>query len=165
MVAEFEDRNLSDSVFWGVDLRRAAFRDVNLSGVSTSHALLEGVDIDAKIDRLVIDGVDVTDYVNHATAGTRCARWCGRLTRGGPGGMGRAGADAGRDDRLRRPPHRRAAPRTVDGEWSLVETLRHLLFAMDKWFTAPILGEGFLRSASPIPARATFRGPISTVTP
>ena len=31
----------------------------------------------------------------------------------------------------------------VDGEWSFVETLRHLLFAMDKWFTAPILGEGF----------------------
>jgi DinB family protein len=31
----------------------------------------------------------------------------------------------------------------VDGEWSLVETLRHLLFAMDKGFTAPILGEGF----------------------
>ncbi len=52
MVAEFEDRNLSDSVFWGVDIRRAAFRDVNLSGVSISHALLEGVDIDAKIDRL-----------------------------------------------------------------------------------------------------------------
>ena len=31
----------------------------------------------------------------------------------------------------------------VDGEWSFVETLRHLLFAMDKWFTAPILGAGF----------------------
>src|SRR6266536_3771476 len=31
----------------------------------------------------------------------------------------------------------------VNGEWSFVETLRHLLFAMDKWFTAPILGEGF----------------------
>ena len=64
MAEEFEARDLSDSVFWGVDLRRATFRDVNLSGASISHALLDGVDIDAKIDRLVINGVDVTDYVN-----------------------------------------------------------------------------------------------------
>jgi len=32
---------------------------------------------------------------------------------------------------------------SVDGEWSVVQTLRHIVFAMDKWFTAPILGEGF----------------------
>ena len=32
---------------------------------------------------------------------------------------------------------------SVNDEWSFVETLRHLVFAMDKWFTAPILGEGF----------------------
>jgi hypothetical protein len=31
----------------------------------------------------------------------------------------------------------------VDGEWSFVQTLRHLVFATDKWFTAPILGEPF----------------------
>ena len=32
---------------------------------------------------------------------------------------------------------------SVNGEWSFVQTLRHLLLAMDKWFTAPILGQGF----------------------
>jgi hypothetical protein len=32
---------------------------------------------------------------------------------------------------------------SVNGEWSFVQTLRHLVFAMDKWFTAPILGERF----------------------
>jgi hypothetical protein len=31
----------------------------------------------------------------------------------------------------------------VDGEWSFVETLRHLVLAMDKWFTIPILGGEF----------------------
>jgi uncharacterized protein YjbI with pentapeptide repeats len=31
MAEEFEGRDLSDAVFWGVDLRRATFRDVNLS--------------------------------------------------------------------------------------------------------------------------------------
>jgi hypothetical protein len=32
---------------------------------------------------------------------------------------------------------------SVNEEWSFVQTLRHLVFAMDKWFTAPILGESF----------------------
>ena len=32
---------------------------------------------------------------------------------------------------------------SVNGEWSFVQTLRHLLLAMDKWFTAPILGLDF----------------------
>ena len=31
----------------------------------------------------------------------------------------------------------------MNGEWSFVQTLRHLVMAMDKWFTAPILGDGF----------------------
>ena len=29
---------------------------------------------------------------------------------------------------------------SVNGEFSFVQTLRHLVFATDKWFTAPILG-------------------------
>ena len=32
---------------------------------------------------------------------------------------------------------------SVDGEFSFVQTLRHLVFATDKWFTAPILGGEF----------------------
>jgi DinB superfamily len=32
---------------------------------------------------------------------------------------------------------------SVGGEWSFVQTLRHLVMAVDKWFTAPILGEPF----------------------
>ena len=32
---------------------------------------------------------------------------------------------------------------SVDDEWSFVQTLRHLVFAMDKWFTVPILGGSF----------------------
>jgi hypothetical protein len=141
---EFEGRDLSDSVFWAVDLSRATFRDVNLSGASISHALLDGVEIDAKIDRLVINGVDVTDYVNERDrwyplramvrpadpAGARAA-WAA-LEQTWAATIARAGrlTDGQRRER-------------VDGEWSFVETLRHLLLAMDKWFTAPILGEGF----------------------
>lgn len=32
---------------------------------------------------------------------------------------------------------------SVNGEWSFVDTLRHLVLAMDKWFTGPVLEAGF----------------------
>jgi hypothetical protein len=144
MAEEFEYRDLSDSVFWAVDLRRATFRDVDLSGVSISHAVLDGVDIDAKIDRLVINGVDVTDYVNQRD------RWYplrATVRASDPQGVRAAFAALQKAwaATITRADHLTDAQRheRVDGEWSFVETLRHLLFAMDKWFTAPILGEGF----------------------
>lgn len=144
MAEEFEDRDLSDSVFWGVDLRRATFRDVNLSGASISHALLDGIDIDAKIDRLVINGVDVTGYVNERDRWYPLRAMVGAADPEGARAAWAAleqtwAATIARADRLTDAQrHER-----VDGEWSFVETLRHLLFAMDKWFTAPILGAGF----------------------
>ena len=33
--------------------------------------------------------------------------------------------------------------RSVNGEWSFVDTLRHLVFAIDKWFTVPSAGSRF----------------------
>jgi hypothetical protein len=157
---EFEDRDLSGSVFWAVDLRRATFRDVDLSGASISHALLAGVEIDAKIDRLVVNGVDVTDYVNERDRwyplramvrpadpeGARAA-WAA-LEETWTATIARAGrlTDARRHER-------------VDGEWSFAETLRHLVMAMDKWFTAPILGEGFHPIGIPNTGSADFPWP------
>ena len=144
MAEEFEGRDLRDSVFWGVDLTRATFRDVNLSGASISHALLDGVDIDAKIDRLVINGVDVTDYVNEHDQWFPLRAMLRPTDRDGM----LAGWDAleeawagtiGRAQRLTDA----QVHESVGGEWSFVQTLRHLLFAMDKWFTVPILGETF----------------------
>jgi hypothetical protein len=160
MAEEFEDRDFSDAVFWAVDLRRARFRDVNLSGASISHALLDSVEIDAKIDRLVINGVDVTAYVNERDRwyplramiratdpeGIRAAwatleqTWAATIARAG--GL----TDAQRHER-------------VDGEWSFAETLRHLLLAMDKWFTAPILGGGFHPFGIPNTASVDFPFP------
>jgi uncharacterized protein YjbI with pentapeptide repeats len=58
---QFEFQGLSDSEFWGVDLQRSTFRDVDLSGARISHARLDDVVVDAEIDRLVINGVDVTE--------------------------------------------------------------------------------------------------------
>ncbi len=143
MPEEFEG-DLAGAVFWGADLSGARFRDVNLTGARISHAWLVDVDVDALVERLVINGVDVTDYVNErdpwyplrtmlrppdpeamrATWAALEAEWATTIAR----------ALALPDGALHE---------SVNDEWSFVQTLRHLVFAMDKWFTAPILGEPF----------------------
>jgi hypothetical protein len=144
MGEEFEFRDLSESEFWGVDLQRSRFRDVDLSGVRISHALLRDVEIDAEIDRLVINGVDVTAYVNERD------EWYPLRSQLRPTELAQmrvgwqAFVDAW-DAAIRRtsslPDTRRHE--SVDGEWSFVDTLRHLVFATDKWFTVPVVGGSF----------------------
>jgi hypothetical protein len=143
MPEEFEG-DLTESVFWGADLSRSTFRDVNLTGVRVSHAWLVDVQIDALVDRLTINGVDVTDFVNERDA------WYplrAMLRPDDPAGMRRA-LDALDEAWSTTMATARALPEaklheSVDGEFSFVQTLRHLVMAVDKWFTAPILGEPF----------------------
>jgi DinB family protein/pentapeptide repeat protein len=143
MPEEFEG-DLAGAVFWGADLRGARFRDVNLRDVRISHAWLADVEIDAFIDGVVVNGVDVTAFVNDHD------RWYPLRTVLGvsdPESM-RAGWRLLREAweamivRARRLPDEDLHV-SVDGEWSFVQTLRHLVMAMDKWFTVPILGERF----------------------
>lgn len=143
MAEEFEG-DLAGSVFWGADLRGATFRDVDLTGVSISHAWLVDVSIDALVDRVVINGVDVTDYVNERdpwyplramlraadpvamreTWAALEAEWATTLN------LASSLPDASLHE-------------SVDGEWSFVQTLRHIVFAIDKWLTVPVLGLPF----------------------
>ncbi len=141
MAEEFEGVDLSDAVFWGVDLSRARFRDVNLTDVSISHARVVNLDIDAFVDRVTINGVDVTQFVNEHD------RWYplrGMLRPEDRDGMVAAwdALDTTWDETIARA--RQLPPgqlnESVGGEWSFVNTLRHLVFAIDKWFTVPILG-------------------------
>jgi hypothetical protein len=144
MPEEFEDRDLSGSTFWGVDLSGALFRDVNLTNLRIQGAWLVNVNIDALIDSVVINGVDVTAYVNEND------HWYplrSMLRAPDPDGM-RAAWSALEDvwaatiDRARAMPEQRLHE-SVNGEWSFVQTLRHLVFATDKWFTVPVLGRDF----------------------
>jgi DinB superfamily len=48
---------------------------------------------------------------------------------------------------------------SVNGEWSFVQTLRHLVFAMDKWFSAPVLGRPFDPIGLPNSGSADFPWP------
>ncbi len=142
MAEEFEGRDLSGAVFWGVDLSGARFRDVNLTDVTITHSWLVNVDIDALVDHVTINGVDVTDYVNERD------RWYplrAMLRPTDPAdfpaawhALEEAWAPTVEQARGLSEEQRHAS---VGGEWSVVDTLRHLVMAMDKWFTVPILGE------------------------
>lgn len=141
MGEEFEDRELSESVFWGVDLRRSTFRDTDFGGSTFFHVLLKDVSIDGIVERLVVNGVDVTGYVNahdrwyplrtmlepqsepefRAARDTLGAEWARLVDRA-----------SGMASHL--------LLESVDGEWSFRDTLRHLVFVRDKWFSGPVLG-------------------------
>src|SRR4051794_8650907 len=143
MPEEFEG-DLAGAVFWGADLTGAVFRDVNLTDAKISHAWLVNVDIDALVEKVVINGVDVTAYVNERDP------WYplrGMLRPSTPEAI-RAAWAALEDEWAKTISRAQALPEaslheSVNDEFSFVQTLRHLVFAMDKWFTAPILGEGF----------------------
>ncbi len=141
MPEEISDRDLSEAVLWGVSLRGATFRDADLSGATFFHTLWSDVSIDGVIDRLVVNGVDVTEYVNAHD------RWCplrNQLEPATAEGVLAAWRAIESEwillcDRVRTEPS--LADISVGGEWTLRQTMRHLLFAMDKWFALPFLGE------------------------
>jgi hypothetical protein len=143
MPEEFEG-DLSDAEFWGADLSGARFRDVNLTNVKISHALLVNVDIDAMVDKLVVNGVDVTAYVNERDPWYSVRS---KLRAATPGDMRIEWATL-EDEWATTASRAQALPEgrlheSVNGEFTFVQTLRHLVFALDKWFTSPVLGEPF----------------------
>lgn len=152
--------DLAAAVFWGADLSGATFRDVDLTGTRISHALVVDVAIDATVDRLVVNGVDVTSYVNERDP------WYplrSMLMPADPDGV-RAGwaalEDAWEDTiTLARALDDARLYESVDGEWSFVETVRHLVFAMDKWFTVPVLGAPFHPAGLPNSGSIDFGWP------
>jgi hypothetical protein len=152
-VADFSSQNLTGSVFEDVRLTGARFHDVDLSGarfheVNLTGAMIRGswlvnVDIDGQIENLRVNGVDVVPLVEAELN----RRYPGRAK------MRPADADGFREawDILERlwqqtvGRARRMAPELlnerVEGEWSFIETLRHLVFATDAWVKRAILGE------------------------
>lgn len=142
MPESFYDRDFTDSTFWGVQFSRAKFRDADFSESSFFHVLMRNVVIDGEIDHVIINGVDVTDYVNQQdrwwplrknlspTSVEVLVQTWDELTGEWDALLSRATtADP------------KVLDTSVNGEWSLIDTLRHLIFAMDKWFSLPILKE------------------------
>ena len=144
MIDEEFGGDLAGAVFWDADLTGARFRDVNLTGARISHAWLVDVEIDALVERMVVNGVDVTDFVNQHDPWFPL-RTMLRPTR--PDAMTTTWAALEHEWTTTIQRARTVASDTVHesvaGEFSFVQTLRHLAFAKDKWYTAPILGQGF----------------------
>ena len=131
-MARFEDEDLTDAEFRECDLTRA-----RLIGVVLQDAVIDGL-----VSNLVVNGVEVTTYVE------------AELDRRHPVRPLMRSSDP--DDLRKAERHLRAEwaatvarlrvtdqgveHERVGGEWSAVETLRHLVFVHDSWFRRCCLG-------------------------
>ena len=141
--SRFERADMTGSEFRVVDLSRSRFRGVDLNGVDMRGVDMIGTRIQGEVRDLVVNGVDVAPRVE------------AELDRRYPDrpAMRPADADGFRAawdvvERLWEGTVQRARGldpallhASVDGEWSFIETLRHLVFATEAWVRRAVLGD------------------------
>jgi hypothetical protein len=135
--------DLGGVLFQDLSLRDARFRRVSFRGARMRGVELGDVTIDGDIEGLVINGVEVEPLVYAELDRRYPDRVKMRPT--DPAGF-REGWDV--VERLWEATVARAGRlpaeqlhESVDGEWSFIQTLRHLLFATDSWIGRGILGD------------------------
>ncbi len=131
-VARFEDQDLTDAEFRECDLTRA-----RMIGVVMQDAVIDGL-----VNNLVVNGVEVTTYVEAELDRRHPVRLLIRSTEPADLQEGHRQLQAGwatTVERLHEMPEGSEHQR-VGGEWSAVETLRHLVFVHDSWFRRCCLG-------------------------
>jgi DinB family protein/pentapeptide repeat protein len=138
--------DLRGAQFIGTDLRGARFIGADLSGIVMRGVDVSGAEIDAPwlLDGesfLRVNGVDVAPFVEAELN----RRFPGRAERraADPDGLRAAWAALERTwavalERVAAMPVGTAEV-SVDGEWSFVRTLRHLVFATDVWLGRAVL--------------------------
>jgi uncharacterized protein YjbI with pentapeptide repeats len=141
--SRFEEVDLTDAQFFNTDLTGARFHNVYLAGALIRGVELVNVDIDGWIENVKINGVEVAPLVE------------AELNRRYPDRVKMRPTDAQgfRDAwdvleplwgqtvaRARGLPPELLHER-VDGEYSFIETLRHLVFATDSWVRRAFLGD------------------------
>ena len=141
--ARFEDVNLAGADFHGVDLTGARFRLADLTRVTLSGSTLVDVDISGQIDNVRINGVDVVPLVEAELDRRYPDR--AKMRPGDAAGYREAWEVLERRWQQTVSRARRMDPellhRRVHGEWSFIETLRHLVFATDFLVNRAILGQ------------------------
>jgi uncharacterized protein YjbI with pentapeptide repeats len=141
--SRFEFADLSGAQLRAVDLSGARFRGVDLSGVVMRGVDLANVDIHGEIVNLTINGVDIGPLVDAELNRRYPDR--AQMRPADPAGFRQAWDTLERlweqtVDRARGlPPD--LLHESVDGEWSFIETLRHLVYATDAWIRRAILGD------------------------
>lgn len=150
---EFGEEDLRGSTFDWTDLSGSTFRaaslsDVTIRGTDLHRVRMRGVElfdveIDGEIDGLRINGVDVTAYVAQEQA--RLNPDLAAMTPEDPEGF-RTAWDLLEERwaatiQLARGLDPTLLHEQVEGEWSFVQTLRHLSFATAAWVRRSIHGE------------------------
>lgn len=142
------------------DLRGAEFRECDLTGARLIGVVMQDAVIDGLVTNLVVNGVEVTGYVEAELDRRHPVRVLIRSD--DPADLREAArrlhaAWAATIERIRRTPG--IERRSVNDEWSAAQTLRHLVFVHDSWFRRCCLG-----SAEPFtpmgigPAVEPYRG-------
>ena len=142
-MAEFRDQDLSGSTFEDVNLSGAWFRNVMVPGLVMRGVWGEKVEIDGDIESLTFNGIDVIPL------------WHAELCRQHPEYALLTPTDAEgyrtawpvleelwaeTVARARSLPEELLHER-VEGEYSFIETQRHLVFATDAWILRAVLGD------------------------
>lgn len=123
------------------DLSAAEFRECVLNGTRLIGVVMQDAQIDGLVTNLVVNGVEVTAYVASELDRRYPVRVLIRSDTPADllEGWRQLQADwTATVDRLRASPG--LEHRTVNGEWSALETLRHLVFVYDSWFRRCVLG-------------------------
>ncbi|MFI6077238.1 DinB family protein [Actinoplanes sp. NPDC051343] len=124
------------------DLTGAEFRECDLSRARLIGVVMQDVEIDGLVTDLVVNGVEVMPYVEAELDRRHPVRLLIRSDE--PADLREAWrqlrkAWAATTDRVGSMPEG-SEDVGVDGEWSMVETLRHLVFVHDSWFRRCVLG-------------------------
>ena len=142
-MTHFSGEDLSGAVFEHVDLSGARFLGVAFNGVVMRGVDLVDVQINGDLQNVVVNGVDIAPYVEAELDRRQPGRAKMRPT--DPAGFreawdlverlwdGTVARARGLDPAL--------LHESVDGEWTFVETLRHLAFATDAWVRRAVLGD------------------------
>jgi hypothetical protein len=141
--SRFERVDLSGSEMRAVDLSGARLNGVDLSGAVMRGVELVDVNIHGEIQHVTVNGVDIGPLVNAELDRRSPDR--AKMRPADPAGFGEAWDILERlwgetVDRARGFPAE-MLHESVDGEWSFIETLRHLVFATDAWIRRAILGD------------------------
>ena len=124
------------------DLTGAEFRECDLSRARLVGVVMQDAEIDGLVTNLVVNGVEVMSYVEAELDRRHPVRLLIRSDE--PADLREAWRQL-RDDWATTTERVRSMPENsehhgVDGEWSMVETLRHLVFVHDSWFRRCVLG-------------------------
>jgi hypothetical protein len=123
------------------DMEGAEFRECNLTNTRLIGVVMQDAVIDGLVTNLVVNGVEVTQYVEAELDRRHPVR---RLIRSDDLTDLRRGWRQLRTDWSATVARMRQSPgiehESVNDEWSAVQTLRHLVFVHDSWFRRCCLG-------------------------